>query len=36
MANRSARDTRLRGYWDRQAGSYDRRMAFIERRFFAG
>lgn len=31
----SPRDQRLRRYWDRQADSYDRRMAFAERRFFA-
>jgi ubiquinone/menaquinone biosynthesis C-methylase UbiE len=27
---------RLRRYWDRQADSYDRQMAFAERHFFAG
>lgn len=32
---RSDRDRRLMRYWDRQAGAYDRRMAFAERRFFA-
>jgi ubiquinone/menaquinone biosynthesis C-methylase UbiE len=31
----SPRDRRLRRYWDRQADSYDRQMAFAERRFFA-
>ncbi len=31
----SARDERLRRYWDEHAGSYDRQMAFAERRFFA-
>ncbi|MFJ2031809.1 class I SAM-dependent methyltransferase [Streptosporangium sp. NPDC087985] len=35
MADSSARDRRLRGYWDRQAGSYDQKMAFAERRLFA-
>jgi ubiquinone/menaquinone biosynthesis C-methylase UbiE len=35
MPDSSARDSRLRRYWDRQAGSYDRRLAFAERRFFA-
>jgi ubiquinone/menaquinone biosynthesis C-methylase UbiE len=28
------RDERLRRYWDRQAGSYDRQMSFCDRRFF--
>lgn len=35
MVDSSARDNRLRRYWDRQAGSYDRQMAYVERRFFA-
>ncbi|GAA3041000.1 class I SAM-dependent methyltransferase [Streptosporangium longisporum] len=35
MSDTSPRDARLRRYWDRQAGSYDRRMALAERRFFA-
>ncbi|WP_433500417.1 class I SAM-dependent methyltransferase [Sphaerimonospora sp. CA-214678] len=35
MSDSSARDSRLRRYWDRQAGSYDRQMAYAERRFFA-
>lgn len=35
MADFSARDGRLRRVWDRQADSYDRKMAFAERRFFA-
>jgi ubiquinone/menaquinone biosynthesis C-methylase UbiE len=35
MADSSGRDGRLRRVWDRQAGSYDRKMAFAERRFFA-
>jgi ubiquinone/menaquinone biosynthesis C-methylase UbiE len=35
MADSSARDGRLRRVWDRQADSYDRKMAFAERRFFA-
>lgn len=30
----SDREKRLSRYWDRQAGSYDRRMASVERRFF--
>ncbi|MER5620158.1 class I SAM-dependent methyltransferase [Streptosporangium sp. NPDC002544] len=36
MTNSSMQDTRSRRYWDRQADSYDRRMEFVERRFFAG
>ncbi|MFI6450384.1 class I SAM-dependent methyltransferase [Streptosporangium amethystogenes] len=36
MVNSSVRDTRSLRYWERQAGSYDRRMEFAERRFFAG
>ncbi|MER6178370.1 class I SAM-dependent methyltransferase, partial [Streptosporangium sp. NPDC001681] len=36
MTNSSIQDTRSRRYWDRQADSYDRRMEFVERRFFAG
>jgi ubiquinone/menaquinone biosynthesis C-methylase UbiE len=28
------RDERLRRYWDRQAGSYDKQMSFCDRRFF--
>ncbi|MFC0864535.1 class I SAM-dependent methyltransferase [Sphaerimonospora cavernae] len=35
MSDSSPRDGRLRRYWDRQAESYDRQMAFAERRFFA-
>jgi ubiquinone/menaquinone biosynthesis C-methylase UbiE len=35
MPDSPARDTRLRRYWDRQAHSYDRQMAFAERHFFA-
>ncbi|WP_329084551.1 MULTISPECIES: class I SAM-dependent methyltransferase [unclassified Streptosporangium] len=35
MSDFSPRDTRLRRYWDRQADSYDRRMALAEHRFFA-
>ncbi|MDH2428301.1 class I SAM-dependent methyltransferase [Sphaerisporangium sp. TRM90804] len=34
MSDFSPRDKRLRRYWDRQAGSYDRQMAVAERRFF--
>ncbi len=30
----SPRDERLRRYWDRRAGSYDRQMGFFDRRFF--
>src|SRR6266487_218084 len=30
----SPRDERLRRYWDRHAGSYDRQMGFFDRRFF--
>src|SRR6266536_161440 len=30
----SPRDERLRRYWDRHAGSYDRQMSFFDRRFF--
>ncbi|MEU9832067.1 methyltransferase domain-containing protein [Streptosporangium sp. NPDC048047] len=33
-AEEGGRERRLRRYWDRQADSYDRRMAFAERRFF--
>ena len=36
MPDSSARDERLRRYWDRQADSYDRQVAFAERHFFAG
>ncbi|WP_308441911.1 class I SAM-dependent methyltransferase [Planotetraspora phitsanulokensis] len=35
MSDISPRDERLRRYWDRQADSYDRQMAFAERRLFA-
>jgi ubiquinone/menaquinone biosynthesis C-methylase UbiE len=35
MVDSSVRDGRLRRVWDRQADSYDRKMAFAERRFFA-
>jgi len=35
MPEPSTRDDRLRRFWDRQADSYDRQMAFAERRFFA-
>ncbi|MEV0202250.1 class I SAM-dependent methyltransferase [Nonomuraea sp. NPDC050691] len=34
MADSDGRDLRLRAYWDRQAVTYDRQMAFAERRFF--
>ncbi|MFI6792272.1 class I SAM-dependent methyltransferase [Nonomuraea sp. NPDC050383] len=34
MADTDERDLRLRTYWDRQAVTYDRQMAFAERRFF--
>ncbi|GAA2311520.1 hypothetical protein GCM10010149_72770 [Nonomuraea roseoviolacea subsp. roseoviolacea] len=34
MADSDGRDLRLRTYWDRQAVTYDQRMAFAERRFF--
>jgi ubiquinone/menaquinone biosynthesis C-methylase UbiE len=33
MSVPSPRDRRLRRYWDRQAGSYDRQMTAVERRF---
>jgi ubiquinone/menaquinone biosynthesis C-methylase UbiE len=36
MSDFSKRDRRLRRYWDRQAATYDRQLAFVERRFFAG
>lgn len=36
MSDPSARDNRLRRYWDRQARSYDRQLAHVERRLFAG
>jgi len=29
------RDERLRRHWDREAEAYDRRMAYVERRYFA-
>ncbi|MFI6325778.1 class I SAM-dependent methyltransferase [Nonomuraea sp. NPDC050556] len=35
MLEISSREARLRRFWDRQADSYDRKMAFAERRFFA-
>lgn len=35
VSETSPRDSRLRRYWDRQAPSYDRRMAYSERRFLA-
>ncbi len=35
MSDLSARDERIRRYWDRHADSYDRQMASAERRFFA-
>ncbi|GAB3815657.1 class I SAM-dependent methyltransferase [Micromonospora zhanjiangensis] len=35
MADSPTRDGRLRRFWDQQADSYDRKMAFAERRFFA-
>lgn len=35
MSETSPRDRRLRRYWDGQAPSYDRRMAYSERRFLA-
>ncbi|MDF5752831.1 class I SAM-dependent methyltransferase [Spongiactinospora sp. TRM90649] len=34
MSESSSRDVRLRRYWDGQAGTYDRRIAFAEERFF--
>jgi hypothetical protein len=35
MSDLSERDRRLRRYWDRQAATYDRQSAFVERRFFS-
>ncbi|GII31601.1 class I SAM-dependent methyltransferase [Planotetraspora mira] len=35
MSNISKRDRRLQRYWDRQAATYDRQLAFVERRFFS-
>jgi len=32
----SGREERLRRYWDRHAGSYDRQMGFFDRHVFAG
>ncbi|KAB8190323.1 methyltransferase domain-containing protein [Nonomuraea phyllanthi] len=32
--NDTDRDARLRRYWDKQSDSYDRQMAFFDRRFF--
>ncbi|WP_223166766.1 class I SAM-dependent methyltransferase [Nonomuraea sp. SYSU D8015] len=34
MSSRAARPERLRRYWDKHAGSYDRQMGFFERRLF--
>ncbi|MDA8320739.1 MAG: methyltransferase domain-containing protein [Actinomycetota bacterium] len=33
---KEAREERLRRYWDRHAGSYDRQMGFFDRHLFAG
>lgn len=35
LSDPARRDARLRRNWDRQAGSYDRQMAFADRRVFA-
>ncbi|HEX9357655.1 MAG TPA: methyltransferase domain-containing protein [Streptosporangiaceae bacterium] len=32
----SGREQRLRRYWDKQAGSYDRQMGFFDRHLFSG
>jgi ubiquinone/menaquinone biosynthesis C-methylase UbiE len=36
MMPRPGRPERLRRYWDKHAGSYDRQMAFFDRHLFAG
>jgi hypothetical protein len=34
MAVSAGRDERLRRYWNKHAGSYDRQMGFADRHFF--